>query len=510
MAGASGEARFPFLLAALLLVVAAGLRGMGVGNDLWLDEVWSVFITTQLHSPLEVFTLHHEINHHLNTLWLYLIGPGASAVVYHAWSFFCGIASVGVAGWIGWRRGRAGAILAMMLVGVSYVLVAYSAEARGYSSLVLFSLLSFQFLSGYLERSRWRGAALYAGCAILGLLSHPIFIAFLGAAMLWSMIRLGRSGGGMRGAVAGMLACQGLPLAGFALLYWIDLRHVVAGGGTSAPSLLMEFGKSLGWAWGSPQDDVWMAMFSLGALLGAGMALWNLYREGSDRWIFYATVCFLFPISLVLARGSDLVYTRHFMVGTTFLLLLWSDGLAVLWDRGFRARVAVVILLLVYIGCNGRHVAEWVVHGRGQPTALLSYIADQAEGRPVTMGGDVDFRIGVVMDYYRLAMPEARGCHYLAHSRWPAGGPDWYITHAESWMPAASPRPVLRDARGNRYEWVRTFPTAPLSGLHLFVYRNRPLGDTSPAERRLPRGALSLPGLDPGRRERRHEGGGAR
>jgi hypothetical protein len=55
--------------------------------------------------------------------------------------------------------------------------------------------------------------------------------------------------------------------------------------------------------------------------------------------------------------------------------------------------------------------------------------------------------------------------------RWPAGGPDWLIRHSERFDPAFT-TPMISDPAGNRYEFVRHVPTAPLSGLHWYLYRN--------------------------------------
>jgi hypothetical protein len=128
-------------------------------------------------------------------------------------------------------------------------------------------------------------------------------------------------------------------------------------------------------------------------------------------------------------------------------------------------------------------VADWAANGRGQPRELLRHVARQVGGGAATIGGDNDARIGMVVDYHRLGLPEAKNIRYLARNHRPPQGVDWMITHAESWLPSSSPPSELRDARGNRYRWERTFRTAPLSGLHLFLYRNvsaRPIRTADP------------------------------
>jgi len=47
------------------------------------------------------------------------------------------------------------------------------------------------------------------------------------------------------------------------------------------------------------------------------------------------------------------------------------------------------------------------------------------------------------------------------------------ICHKESWEEPVPQSAQLSDDAGNSYEFVRTFQTAPLSGLHWFVYHNQ-------------------------------------
>ena len=58
----------------LIVAVAALLRARSAMNDLWMDEIWSVELVRELHSPLEIFTkIHHDNNHYLNSLFIYFV-----------------------------------------------------------------------------------------------------------------------------------------------------------------------------------------------------------------------------------------------------------------------------------------------------------------------------------------------------------------------------------------------------------------------------------------------------
>ena len=57
-----------------LLVLSAGLRLLAARGDLWLDELWSLSFARQMTSPLDVWTaIHHDNNHPLNTLYLFVV-----------------------------------------------------------------------------------------------------------------------------------------------------------------------------------------------------------------------------------------------------------------------------------------------------------------------------------------------------------------------------------------------------------------------------------------------------
>ena len=454
-----------------VLALATGLRLVGVDKDLWLDEIWSIDVAAGLRSPLAALTLHHEINHYLNTIWLYLVGPGRGSVVYHLVAFISGVASVATAGLIGLRRDRATALFMMLVFAMSYELVLYSSEARGYSTLVLFSLLSFYCLESCINDAKGgRWIAGYAAFAVAGLLSHPVFVSVLTAGVAWTVVDTVRSRRTMGGVALAVLRIHGIPLACFALLYVIDLRLIVAGGGTPARSLIDAYGTSFAWALGTLRGDAPALVSCIVAVILLDLGLRHVSRAGSTSWVFFA-VAIAFPVVVILVRGSDLVYTRHFLVSTIFLLMLFGLLLASWWTRG--QRVISGVMLAVYCGVNGWHTLELAVRGRGQYREAIKYMVDRTPGPTLTIGGDQDFRIGTELAYYLPRDVVLKRAQYIPHGSWPAGGPQWLITQRESFEPVRPVDDHIVDPAGHDYELVETFPTAPLSGLHWYLYRNR-------------------------------------
>ena len=136
-----------------ILAAAAAIRVRGGWNDLWLDEIWSLELAREVHAPLDVFVrFHHEINHYLNTLWLWLAGGEAGWLVYRVPSLVAGVGTVAIAARIAWRRGPAAVYFTTIAVSCSYLLVLYSSEVRGYASLVFFSFACFLLIEAYQRR----------------------------------------------------------------------------------------------------------------------------------------------------------------------------------------------------------------------------------------------------------------------------------------------------------------------------------------------------------------------
>ena len=77
-----------------VLAAAALVRLAAAWNDLWLDEIWTITLVGNLRSPLGVFTLHHDNNHVLNTLWAYAVRRFDSDLVYRLPAWAGGVATV--------------------------------------------------------------------------------------------------------------------------------------------------------------------------------------------------------------------------------------------------------------------------------------------------------------------------------------------------------------------------------------------------------------------------------
>jgi len=459
-------------LLVLLLITAMGIRICGSCNDLWLDEIWSLNLVGNISSPLQVFTkIHHSNNHYLNSLWLYLCGSHGNWPGYRIPSILAGVGSVIMAGMIGRRRGACVACFAMLLMAFSYAQILYSSEARGYAEVVFFSLLSFYALEKYLEKQEWRSAVLFSISSIFGFASQLIFLIFFCAAILWSGWRLVKSGTGLTHAIKAMLACHAAPAMFVMTLYFVDIRHQAFGGGTkNGPGVYVD---SFAWALGTLPDRASVVSIALLAIAVFMAGIWILRRENSGSAIFFAGVILVVPVLLAIVRHSDMLYVRYFIIGMAFFLMLFSFVLAALYQTGLRGRIICVLLMAGYLAVNGWDTINLFKNGRGHSREAIRFIAETSKDSVVTIGSDHDFRIPLVLQFYAGEAAKNKTLEYYRVNSWPQGGPEWLICHKESFEDPIPPRTQLTDAAGNSYEFMKTFPTSPLSGLHWFIYHNR-------------------------------------
>ncbi|MEX2114704.1 MAG: hypothetical protein WD845_16045 [Pirellulales bacterium] len=494
-----------------ILIAAGGLRIAAAHNDLWLDEIWSLDLAGKVHAPIEVFTsLHHDNNHYLNTLWLWVVGPEGNWFSYRLVSLLAGMGTVVLAGMIGARRDAATGWIAMLVFGVSYVMVLYSSEARGYGMVCFFALWGFHSLERFFAKRSWTAAAIYVVSVVMGLLSQPVFVSFLAAAILASLVWLMRplfsnfagmvrpnvgsigpassarpasASAAERGtaplkptiwSALAVIAIQLVPLLALLLLYLVDLRQLTIGGGTSSESLLHSYASALAWTLGTPLTGVPLAFGCLVAIALCGAGLQLVWRESPDQAVFFLGVIVVFPLGLAIVRASSVLYPRYFILSMEFLLLLMSFWLGSLWTGQSRwHRTAAVAIVLAFCVANGVHLASLLRHGRGDTSGALRFMAERTPGPVISLSADNGFRIAYPAVYIaRTAVPDKT----IRVSRMGpalADGPEWFICHKESFEPPVPYSAELFGRTAHPYRLEATFPAAPLSGLHWFVYRRQ-------------------------------------
>ncbi len=345
--GADVAGSVPWRVLLALGAVAAALRAIGLGRDLWLDEVLT--LVDVVRRPLaEILTDYSSDNLHLLhavAARLTVVLFGESAVALRLPAVLFGLASLAAT----WRLarlvgGRREALFTVALLVFSYHHVWFSQNARGYTGLLFATVLATELLL----RGLWRGRGLtwiaYAAVLALGMGVHltMIFVAAAhGLVALFLLVRAGTLADG-RGRVLGAFA---LAAALTLLLYAPVLPQLAAfylrpGGGTTTAAV----------AWKSP---LWLAAEAIrglgaglvfgtvgvaGAALLFGAGAWSVLRRTPTAAALFVLPAVLGAATLIMLERN--LWPRFFFNELAFAALfavrgagVLGDGLARAWSR---------------------------------------------------------------------------------------------------------------------------------------------------------------------------------
>jgi len=140
-----------------------------------------------------------------------------------------------------------------------------------------------------------------------------------------------------------------------------------------------------------------------------------------------------------------------------------------LLDGGQRRILAVAVLVLFVVG-NGWHTARLIELGRGGYLDAVRFMAAGSKGDTFIVGSDQDLRVGMMITFYAKYLSEPKRLGYYPTNGWPPNGPDWLVLHRQD--KEEPPPRIMADRFRNRYDFVREFRYAGLSGYRWFVYRN--------------------------------------
>lgn len=480
------SARWLAGLTALILVFAL-VRLAACFGDLWLDEVWAIDLVAGADSLAGVLAIRLE-NHLLHSAYVYLVGGAGPEWLYRLPAWLGGLASLVLAGLIAARqveRSSAGsdrreaALLAIVLVGSSYLLVHFCSEARGYGPALGFGLLAYYALLRGADSPGKLWESVYVGALVLGLLAHPIVVHVLLGGVAWTAVHTWRRRGEARLVAWEVVRWHALPAAFLAFLYLGHLRYLWSGGGSDLSGLTL-LGRMSAYSLGLPVGSGFAAFVVGAALLAIAVAA--LARRGDDLWVFHLTAVVLSPLAVSLFRGG-LLYERYYVVSTALGLLLLADLLAWTWaTRGRAGRTVCVVFLLAFVVGGAVHTARLLAYGRGPTKPALRFIASYSDAEVIGVGGDHDFRVKTMLRFHGPREVWFKAFVFQPGGLWPPEGPPWVLRHRFHGTPAAPAR--FRDERGNEYALVKSYPYAALSGWEWHVYRNAsnpPRGPSPPS-----------------------------
>jgi hypothetical protein len=474
------------LLLAGLVSIAAGLRLAAARGDLWLDEIWSLSFARELSAPWETLTaIHHDNNHPLNTLALFVAvktaGLHAPSIAYRILPLLTGVATIPLLFWT--ERDRAGdgshasAWLAALWGATSFLAVVYSSEARGYAPAAFFALAAFALVrNGSVESTPSRRIA-FAACCVLGLLSHLTFLFPYAGIVAWThrSVRSGRVAG------RDWIALHALPALFSAVYYLIDVRQLTYGGGPPI-DVAAVLGRTLSLAVNGP-DAGWARNGA--ALAALGVALWgirDLTRRNSDEAAFFAVALATAPAGVIVAYKTRILDPRYFFVLMPFFWLLAARALTRLRAHGTAGRAAATLITALAVAGGVVHLLPLLRDGRGHYREAVATLSALTPGSEIAVGSDHDFRNETMLDYYADQLPPGKRVIYVPASAWTPEGPEWLITHGFGRLgPGNLPPERVSGVNGRPYRRLRSFPYGGISGWNWHLYRREDPGAASAA-----------------------------
>jgi hypothetical protein len=470
-AGMSAVSYFPFVLV-MLSIVALLLRLYAATDNFWLDEIFTYFLAMdQVHGVTDIFSgikVEHQL---LATLTMYLLGDQMNWEWYRLPSVISGTGTLALMALVGYRRMRAAALIVTLAVAaVSYPLVVYSSEARGYAPAAFFSLSMFIFMETYRRHRNQLYLLGFWSTSVIAVLYHPAAVCIYFSLGLWSAVREWRLGGGLPQVVRELALCHAVPLAFMAWLYFTIMRQWGSVGGDILP-LARVIADTMAAALGLPMQVEYRlgALFLGGTLVTAGLViLARMIR--SDVWIFYFSALLLTPALMLGVNSRPYVYVRYFFVLFPFFYLMIGETMDAIARKSEAARTAVVGLCLLMLVGHTLSTADFLRVGRGDYLDAVTHMAANTPWPNVTVGGDHDFRNGLPIYFYSRYLPKNRNLVYLSLDAWPPEGPDWFLIHntcSEDFVPKR-----FVQARGGIYRLEKSYPVLGLSGVGWHLYRN--------------------------------------
>lgn len=432
------------MIARRLWWIVAGIAALGLAlriaaaqGGLWLDEAWSAVMAAQAATPLGILLhINHDNNHHLNSLWLQLVGPGASPWQQRSLSIASGTATIGIAALIAARRNAPAAIVAALLFALSPILVTYGSEARGYAPMLAMLVTAIWLVDGWLANPDAPPPRLaLALAALLGMLANLTMAFGLVALGGWALWRTARRSGIRHGLHRTIRAFLPAAAAAVAILATIILAARASQGGM-AIGALEPFTLA---AWRHGLFQLFQYGFGHVAIVPLAIVLagWRTgYRRHERLYSLIVIGALLFPLAVALFAMPNAGQARYYLLTATLVLLGLSlvIGASLTGRRPLPALLALALLIAAMLPLD----LTIILDRRADPAGALAAIAARARD-----GGDV-------------AVDHPRSEAILAAAAASAAYP---LTLRRSCSPAASPpaRFLFIERDGDA-----PFPAAPI------------------------------------------------
>ena len=368
-------------LAGLLLRAAASQGG------LWTDEAWSMVYAEQARDPLGVFLrINHDNNHHLNSLWLQLVGIDAPHWLARLPAMLAGSASILLAAMVLGKRSKPAGLVAALLFAFSPIMLTYGSEARGYAPMMLATLITLLLVMQTPEKAARATPWLLGLVSLLGMLSHMTMMAPVTLVTLWvyadrrsmegpakGLRTTARLMGPALAAAAGVLVLvvvaaamspTGMGVGGYQPFSWKDLWRAL--GDLSASTF------------GLNALPAWLPLAGV-VVVTASIALRPPAWLGT-RSRLYAIMILGVPLAAALIRPGNIGFARYFLCSSIGLLLLASEWIGHNFQGGSAARIAATATLGTVLLASLWQDTLLIHAERGNPDEIIILMHQRSPG----------------------------------------------------------------------------------------------------------------------------------
>lgn len=453
--------------AVLVMLLAAGLRLACLDTEFWFDEIWSREFADTAQQPWEIWLgpqHHHDNNHKLNTLILWLTPGRWPFWAQRLHSFLAGLAIVALG--MMWARpmGRWAAFLAGLFLACNFWQVLHSCEARGYAMAGALALAAVLLQDGLLRRpGGWRLPTFWLVC-VLGVSAHLLYTHVLLGLGVWAILETRQRRSGLVEQWRLLLRLFGVPLAACLLLYLVDVRWMVIGGPPAVDPQVIGTLLSLGWGLAEPATLRWWAALALAMLV---LALGCRLVSGPQRGFLITTI--LVAPALTLALQPPILFERYFYISYLFWLIVQALVLARLTASG-NGTECVLMIMLLYVVMSCAQAMDLRRLDRGAMRRLADHWSNPAVPT-LAVTSDSDWRTSRLMDFYfRTQGILSKEVMYIPAAEAGRRRPVWILLQ---WPRAAAPGQQELVVAGRRYRLDAAFPVGvpANAGWGWLVYR---------------------------------------
>jgi uncharacterized membrane protein len=319
----------PWLILGGTTLVALVLRVIGLNKCLWFDEIYFLVVTVRhpMGEILTVFTgdTQHPLYSVMARLCLVLFGEEPWSLRLPAVLF--GVASVPALYLLAAKvTSRAEALVAAAFLAVSYHHIWFSQNARGYTMLAFFAIVSALFLLEGIRSQRMGPFIAYAVAVSLGIYTHITMVFLVAAHFLiaagWLIAEV-RKG---KGPVRWQLPVVGFALAGvLAAAMYAPIMTQVLHFFAHHPSS-MKAVSTPRWAIGETLRGLSLGLGTTGVLLGAAVVvlsgMWSYWKESRLVFALFVLPVVVTAMGAVAGRGTMYPRFYFFLIGYGVLILV--------------------------------------------------------------------------------------------------------------------------------------------------------------------------------------------